>query len=243
MESWFCYSDRRDPMRRRRKRVPYRKPPLSIAAILAWADEYHQRLGRWPVARSSGAIRGQAELTWTAVDMALSKGNRGLPGGTTLAKLLAKHRGHRHHFMTPRLSVRRILAWADAHKARTGAWPNAHSGPVREAPGETWSGVGAALRVASRGIKQKTSLARLLAKYRGRRHYRECPRLTAGMILQWAKAWRVLYGTWPSTHSGTIGNTGETWLRIDAALRTGGRGLPGGSSLSRLIKEHLQAPA
>src|SRR6266852_335482 len=106
-------------MRRRRK---FRKPPLSYDQILAWADDFHQYRGRWPTAKI-GRIVGGLGLTWLAVDMALSKGHRGLPGGSSLAKLLAERSGHRHHFMTPRLSRKGILAWADAHRLRTGAWP------------------------------------------------------------------------------------------------------------------------
>ena len=36
----------------------------------------------------------------------------------------------------PALSVEQILAWADAHHARTGRWPNHKSGPIAEAPDE-----------------------------------------------------------------------------------------------------------
>jgi hypothetical protein len=106
-----------------------RKPPLTIDQVLAWADDYHSRLGRWPT-RDSGRIVGGLGLTWCAVDNALHKGNRGLQGGTSLARLLAQRRGHRHHFQLPRLTPRRILAWADAHKRRTGDWPHRASGPV-----------------------------------------------------------------------------------------------------------------
>jgi hypothetical protein len=221
-------------MPRRRKRPP--APPkstLSINDILTWADEYHARTGHWPVARTSGKVEGQGDLTWMAVDMALSKGHRGLPGGTTLAKLLVEHRGHRHHFQLPRLTRALILKWADAHFMRTGSWPTKKIGDVVEAPGETWSGIDAALHTATRGIGKKTTLARLLAKYRGRRHGREKEGLTIERILEWARAWRVLYGRWPSHGSGPIGTTGETWLRVNAALIRGLRGLAGGTTSRR----------
>jgi hypothetical protein len=98
-------------------------------------------------------VEGQGGLTWLAVDMALRKGFRGLPGGMTLATLLEEQRGHRHHFKTPRLSIPRILKWMDAYKSRTGKFPDSKSGAVLEAPGETWSGINAALRSASRGYR------------------------------------------------------------------------------------------
>jgi hypothetical protein len=40
-------------------------PPLTVEQILAWADGYHGRTGRWPVA-TSGAIP-EAETEWRAV--------------------------------------------------------------------------------------------------------------------------------------------------------------------------------
>jgi hypothetical protein len=73
----------------------------------------------------------------------------------------------------PPLSVEQILAWADAHCARTGSWPTPHSGPVPEAPGETWSAVQAALYQALRGLPGGGSLARLLNRERGARR-RSC---------------------------------------------------------------------
>jgi hypothetical protein len=38
----------------------------------------------------------------------------------------------------PRLSLKRVSAWADAHRARAGRWPASHDGAVQEAPKETW---------------------------------------------------------------------------------------------------------
>jgi hypothetical protein len=68
----------------------------------------------------------------------------------------------------PPLSEAQILAWADAHHARTGRWPGAHSGPVREAPSLTWLAVNGALYKGLRGLRRGDSLARLLVRH-GRR--------------------------------------------------------------------------
>ena len=61
------------------------KPPLTIEQILAWADEHHERTGKWPNV-TSGEVKGTEE-TWTAVDQSLANGSRGLPGKSSLAKL------------------------------------------------------------------------------------------------------------------------------------------------------------
>lgn len=63
---------------------------LSAAQILAWADTYHARTGRWP-ARNSGPVPEAPGQTWATVNQALAAGARGLPGGDTLARLLARH--------------------------------------------------------------------------------------------------------------------------------------------------------
>jgi hypothetical protein len=69
----------------------------------------------------------------------------------------------------PPLTVEQILAWADAHHARAGAWPACRSGPVPEAPGEAWASIDSALRHGYRGLPGGDSLARLLNRHRGRR--------------------------------------------------------------------------
>jgi hypothetical protein len=68
---------------------------------------------------------------------------------------------------SPPLTVAQILAWADSHRARTGKWPQVRSGPVRDAPGETWIAIEDALRLGTRGLKGGSSLARLLAQRLG----------------------------------------------------------------------------
>lgn len=76
--------------------------------------------------------------------------------------------------MPPRrvpLLVHQILQWADAHHERTGRWPNAHAGPVADAPGETWGAINQALARGRRGLPGDDSLFRLLV-----RHGRRCGR-------------------------------------------------------------------
>jgi hypothetical protein len=105
--------------------------------------------------------------TWAIVHGALVEGNRGLRGGSSLAQLLARRRGVRNPVNPPRLTVSKILAWAKTHRRRTGRWPAANSGPVVEAPGETWNAINQALWNGVRGLEGKTSLARLLQERLG----------------------------------------------------------------------------
>jgi hypothetical protein len=59
--------------------------------MLACADAFRRRVGRLP-RRDDGKAVGLAGLTRGAVDQALRKGHRGLPRGSSLAKLLREPR-------------------------------------------------------------------------------------------------------------------------------------------------------
>jgi hypothetical protein len=219
-------------------------PPLSTDQILAWADDHQRRTGAWPTAQAGpvGVARGE---NWQAVSTALRVGVGGLPGGSSLARLLAERRGVRNRKALPPLTEDQILVWADEHRARTGAWPVRTAGPVTSAPGETWAGVNRALSQGVRGLRGRSTLARLLAERRGKRHHLDLPKLSQKKILKWADAHFHHSGRWPNGNSGPVTDApGERWDALDNALRLGQRGLPGGSSLRRLLarKRGLRHP-
>ena len=89
---------------------------------------------------------------WGNIHAALRAGNRGLPGVSSLPRLLASRRGARNHMALPPLTEAQILAWAEGHHQRTGRWPQVSSGPVTEAPGEAWRAINAALERGLRGL-------------------------------------------------------------------------------------------
>ena len=99
------------------------------------------------------------------MDAALYQGHRGLPKGSSLAKLLAEHRGVRNAGDPPPFTLSEILTWIDAHKQRTGDWPRVRSGPIEESPDETWLRVDTALVRGFRGLPGGTSLARLIREH------------------------------------------------------------------------------
>jgi hypothetical protein len=211
------------------------KPRLTIKQILAWADAYHKRTGMWPTGQSE-PVDGTSDETWQRVASCLIAGCRGLPRGLTLSRLLVKYRGKLFRSRRPVLTIQQILAWADAHHQRTGRWPNRFSGPVYEAPGEAWHTINATLRRGSRGLPAGSALRKLLVKYRGARFPRARSSLTIPQILAWAEEHRNRTGKWPGVYSGRVGAAPEkTWMAIDHALRIGGCGLPAGTSLARLL--------
>jgi hypothetical protein len=209
-----------------------------VEQILAWADAFHDQTGCWPHC-DSGPVAEMPGDSWHNVDRALAKGNRGLRGGSSLARLLAERRDARNLSDLPDLTVECVLAWADAYYQRTGRWPRRNSGPIPEAPGESWETVANAFYKGSRGLPHDT-LAAMLARHRGVRYRCDLPPLTVERIIRWAKAFHERTGRWPTHISGTIPEApGETWGGIHSALQRGYRGLPGGSSLYRLLQEVL----
>jgi hypothetical protein len=212
-------------------------PPLTQRQILAWADAHHQRSGKWPT-KNSGPIEGAPGETWSGVHTALYDGLRGFRGGSSLARFLARRRGVRNQKALPRRTIEEVLAWADVHQRRTGEWPTKKLGPIVRVRGESWKAIDQALRHGLRGFPPGLSLARLLARYRGVRNSHGLPALTEKQILAWADAHRRRTGEWPTKKSGLIAVASETtWMAVDSALHKGGRGLPGGTTLRRLLEQ------
>ena len=137
--------------------------PLTVDWILAKADEYHDARGEWPC-EGSGPIDG-TDQNWPAVDAALRVGCRGLPGGSSLAKLLEEHRGVKPRRPAMRLTIEWVLARADEYHDATGEWPRILSGPIADT-GLTWSGVDAAAQRGCRAFPVDL-LVKLLAEHRG----------------------------------------------------------------------------
>jgi hypothetical protein len=211
-------------------------PPLTEPEIEAWAQDHHGRHGHWPHA-CSGPVAAAPGEDWYNVDAALMQGLRGLPGGDSLAALLARRLGVRTQAAITRLTVKTILAWADAHKVRTGSWPTAQSGPVEGIAGEDWGHIDNALRMGWRGLTPGgRTLFQLLRRHRGKTRSGK-PDLTEAKILKWAIRHRKRTGRRPSLRSGPVLDApGETWKGIHQALERGSRGLPGGDSLSKLLQ-------
>jgi hypothetical protein len=170
-----------------------------------------------------------------AVEVALRGEGRGLRGGSSLGKLLARRLEARTKAGIGGLTVRRILSWADEHHARTGRWPSCECGAVLGAAGENWKAIDTALRQGCRGLSGGSSLAMLLAHRRGTRNRGALPELRLGTIRRWAEAHQARTGRWPTGDSGQIVEApSETWKGAEMALSKGRRGLPGGLTLARL---------
>jgi hypothetical protein len=61
-------------------------------------------------------------------------------------------------------------------------------------------------------------------------------------ILAWADTHIARTDKWPGQDSGPVYDApGEKWANVNQALRIGLRGLPGGYSLAKLLREHRGA--
>ena len=132
-------------------RSGYRKQ-LSIARILAWADDHHAATGRWPTSRS-GSIAGVTGDNWRTVADALCDGRARTAGRHDLDRRADRSTaaGSRTN-LAPNLRVDQILRWADAYRQAHGCWPNEKCGKVNGVPGETWKGIAERLRKGGRGL-------------------------------------------------------------------------------------------
>jgi hypothetical protein len=228
--------------KRKRKPAAWRPSQLNVPQILRWADAFHQVTSHWPSQPFYClGVPGALLEKWSAIDNALRAGLRGLNAGSSLARLLAEHRGVRNPAALPRLSIRQVLTWADEYHQSTGEWPQQGSKPelISNSNGENWQAISQALRHGLRGLPKMGSLAHLLAKRRGVRNVQDLSLLTEKQVLAWADAYFKANGHWPQRSDGEIpGSQGETWHNVNQALVKGLRGFSGGSSLATLLTQH-----
>jgi hypothetical protein len=137
-----------------------RDAPLTIEQILTWVDEFRAATGRWPKC-SDGPIEGVPGESWRTLNTALTKGLRGLPGSSSLARLLDEHRRPDRRDRRRDLTMEQIHAWAEAEFTATGLWPRRVTGPVTVAPGEKWYNIDEALQRGLRGLPGRSSLFKL----------------------------------------------------------------------------------
>lgn len=216
------------------------KPKLTDRLILSASDEYHKLTGNWPSANNKDSVPRLPDETWRKINEALTKGFRGLPGGSSLSNLLEEHGRKLNQKNLPRLTEKKIIRASYLYHKSTGKWPTERTkGPVPGMPNETWTGISIALYSGYRGFAGGNSLAKLLEKNFGRTNHLNRPKLTLKSILIACRKYHSTTGTWPHKRikDSVPGLPNETWMSINSALAGGWRGLPGGSSLPKLIRK------
>lgn len=212
------------------------KPPsFDFDQICKWIASHYDQTGEWPTSKS-GPVLDEPSETWSAIDLSLRNGTRGLSKGSSLAKLLSDQFGVRSRKHLPQLTEFQIIEWAKQHYELTGKWPTQRSGVIPNSNGEKWHSIDQALTHGLRGLAGGTSLRKLCEDRFAIPRARNYSTLAVDQILEWANTYRERTGAWPDPKSGIIqGTTGETWGRINSALMEGARGLPKGLSLFKVV--------
>jgi hypothetical protein len=203
------------------------------------ALEYRALTGNWPKATTEEQVPGgHIRDTWGRYEYALREGLRGLPGGSSLAKLLSERFGVPNKAALPRLTEDFVSDMALGFFWRHGSWPTQYSGRVDGGyETDTWSGYNTALMTGARGLLGGSSLAKLFEDRFGVQNISNKRPINTEFILERAAEHNRSKGRWPSVHSGKVenGHPGDTWAAYHSALYSGARGLPGGSSLAKLL--------
>jgi hypothetical protein len=137
------------------------------------------------------------------------------------------------HYRPP-LSVGQILAWADAHQARTGIWLKKTSGPVKVGYlGDNWLKIDHALKLGLRGLDGGSTLVWLFVEARGVRSQRYLPEMSEETELAWADRHRRRTGDWPDGLSGEARWDGTRAGWANPARRSFGQPVMAGAGAPR----------
>lgn len=213
-----------------------RKPLLNEDSVRAAARDFFRLHGRLPTHHSREPIPSLPNETWPGINFAGQNGSRGLSEGRTVSKILAPLRAELG--IDPPLSEAGIVAAAQEFHRLNGRLPNSGDSSQRPPglPRDTWCILNHALSRGLRGLPGGTTLAKLLAPLR-KELAPTGVQLTEEIIHAAAREYHRTHGRLPTNLSqeDLSGLSGITWLNVEYAARAGSRGLPGGSSLSRML--------
>lgn len=195
---------------------------------------YHEQTGKWPTSITSGKAPGLGDHTWGSLNSSLKRGSHGLSvSGSSIPKLLNK-------YLSERKNLTEDLIWEVAQEwlKQTGKWPNIGVvGKINHLKNMTWALVNKSLKEGLHGLPGGSSLLKLLTERGASIKQRNEICLTEALIWKAAQNWFKRTGSWPAER--TIGNIPElpncNWVQLNQSLRTGLHGLPGGSSLAKLL--------
>jgi superfamily II DNA or RNA helicase len=202
---------------------------LTEEIIWGWMQEYHKEHGNWPYRGPCGRIPGDS---WNNINQCLRKGLRGLPYGSSLAKIRREKSGEpdtRNVMLTEEL----IWQWMEGFRDKQGKFPTLSSFEGTE--GGRWVTINEALKGGYRGLPGGSSLLKLRKKMLGPA---DSDKLTEGIIFEWMREHFAEHGRWPTQRCGKSPSD-VNWKTIDSRLRIGHRRLTGGSSLFKLRKKML----
>jgi hypothetical protein len=192
----------------------------------------------WPHFKSKLPVPGGLFTSWNALNQALSVGRFGLPGGSSLAKVVESVK--EEHGLSDKLTLHKVRCWILAHHARAGVWPNVKSGLIgaEDANGMSWVNLDDALSRGLRGLEGGSSLAKVVREVRS--DFGDPYELTTSTIKLWMQNEFIATGSWRFPDDGPVHSPGasiSTWRIVRAALYDGTRGLPKRTSFAQLRRE------
>ena len=136
----------------------------------------------------------------------------------------------------PLMPLDEILNYADLWFKEYKKWPKKGSGPVGEDTELTWNDV----NNQCKRKEHNSSLANLLLEKRQVRHHLAKKNLSIQLIISWAKHHYQETNSWPTYESGVVlAEPSENWGAIRSNLVAGGRGLPSGLSIEKVLTNEL----
>lgn len=198
---------------------------LHIEDILKAAQQYFDATCRWPNCNDfeiirTGVLEGE---TWGRIDKALRDGLRGLPGGSSLSKLLIENG------IGNAMNANDVLEGAKLHHKTYGSWPSSSdTTPIKigKLKGKNWKAIDTAFHRGYFELPTGTTLSQFLRSH----GCHDDNTLHAEDIIAAAKQHKQQTGKWPSCKDNAVikegALKGEKWTTIHTALRDGYRELP-----------------
>jgi len=149
----------------RKKHITGIEPDLTEEVIAKAMKDYHEEHGKYPWVKSGDAKKYFGfKITWKAIEQCLKKGNRGLPGGSSLAKLRKEHITGKETPLTEDLIVKALKNYHEDH-AKYPVFYKGEDALKYIGFKIKWSAIDACLRLGHRGLSGGSTLAQLKKKY------------------------------------------------------------------------------
>lgn len=184
------------------------------AELRLYADAYKAEFGKLPNTRS-GRIKGTEDL-WKNVDVRLRLAGAHSGLSTAFTDLYGRPD------KIDETDLAELRRYADAYRVEFGKLPGALSGDIKGTD-DSWGAV--YRRLCNAGGNLSKTFTELYGSPL------KVNETDTAELMRYADAYKAEFGKLPSSLSGDIRGTADTWQRVDSRMKT----KPGGSSLSKTL--------
>lgn len=212
------------------------KENFDLGEIRTEIKKYYNKKSKKPTEHSEDFFLPDGT---TARNLANSfrKGLRGLDGNISFPEFANQVLGLKEK---KDLDVSMIIKELKKYHKKNKKYPNKRDASFFLADGTSATSLDQALRMGFRGLDGGSSLAKLIEEISGKPSHTNKMKLTESIIKKEIISFYMKNKQYPTQCSKESKPFGSTWVSIDLALRSGFRGLEGGSSLSKLVKEVIK---